>query len=124
MTQSTLTSKQKHPNSEYYDIELLAYSPTRAINEDVVETGIMLHPIEVYLIENDLECSAPQGQLRFGAGGALYKTNNRIGKKYIVHKGNSRVRAAIKMGYTHIEGYLLHEWTAMDTPEYWRGALV
>jgi len=124
MTQSTLTSKQKHPNSEYYDIQLLAYSPTREINEDVVETGIMLHPIEVYLIENDLECSAPQGQLRFGAGGALYKTNNRIGKKYIVHKGNSRVRAAIKMGYTHIEGYLLHEWTAMDTPEYWRGALV
>ena len=124
MTQSTLTSKQKHPNSEYYDIQLLAYSPTREINEDVVETGIMLHPIEVYLIENDLECSAPQGQLRFGAGGALYKTNNRICKKYIVHKGNSRVRAAIKMGYTHIEGYLLHEWTAMDTPEYWRGALV
>ena len=124
MTQSTLTSKQKHPNSEYYDIQLLAYSPTREINEDVVETGIMLHPIEVYLIENDLECSAPQGQLRFGAGGALYKMNNRIGKKYIVHKGNSRVRAAIKMGYTHIEGYLLHEWTAMDTPEYWRGALV
>ena len=124
MTQSTLTSKQKHPDSEYYDIQLLAYSPTREINEDVVETGIMLHPIEVYLIENDLECSAPQGQLRFGAGGALYKTNNRIGKKYIVHKGNSRVRAAIKMGYTHIEGYLLHEWTAMDTPEYWRGALV
>lgn len=124
MTQSTLTSKQKHPNSEYYDIQLLAYSPTREINEDVVETGIMLHPIEVYLIENDLECSAPQGQLRFGAGGALYKTNNCIGKKYIVHKGNSRVRAAIKMGYTHIEGYLLHEWTAMDTPEYWRGALV
>jgi len=124
MTQNTLTSKQKHPNSEYYDIQLLAYSPTREINEDVVETGIMLHPIEVYLIENDLECSAPQGQLRFGAGGALYKTNNCIGKKYIVHKGNSRVRAAIKMGYTHIEGYLLHEWTAMDTPVYWRGALV
>ena len=124
MTQNTLTSKQKHPNSEYYDIELLAYIPTRKINDDVVETGIMLHPIEVYLIENDLECSAPQGQLRFGAGGALYKTNNCIGKKYIVHKGNSRVRAAIKMGYTHIEGYLLHEWTAMDTPEYWRGALV
>ena len=124
MTQRTLTSKQKHPNSEYYDIELLAYSPTRAINEDVVETGIMLHPIEVYLIENDLESSAPQGQLRYGAGGALYKTNNHIGKKYIVHKGNSRVRAAIEMGYTHIEGYLLHEWTAMDTPEYWRGALV
>jgi len=124
MTQSTLTSKEKHPDNEYYDIQLLAYSPTREINEDVVETGIMIHPIEVYLIENDLECSAPQGQLRFGAGGALYKTNNCIGKKYIVHKGNSRVRAAIKMGYTHIEGYLLHEWTAMDTPEYWRGAPV
>ena len=124
MTQSTLTSKVKHPDSEYYDIEWLAYSPTREINEDVVETGIMLHPIEVYLIVNDLECSAPQGQMRFGAGGALYKTNSFMGKKYIVHKGNSRVRAAIKMGYTHIEGYLLHEWTAMDTPEYWRGAPV
>ena len=124
MTQSTLTSKQKHPDSEYYDIEWLAYIPTREINEDVVETGIMLHPIEVYLIVNDLECSAPQGQMRFGAGGALYKTNSFVGKKYIVHKGNSRVRAAIKMGYTHIEGYLLHEWTAMDTPEYWRGAPV
>ena len=115
MTQSTLTSKQKHPNSEYYDIQLLAYSPTREINEDVVETGIMLHPIKVYLIENDMGCSAPQGHFRYGVGGALYRMKSAVDKKYLVHKGNSRVRAAIKMGYTHIEGYLLHEWTAMET---------
>ena len=114
MTQNTLTSKVKHPDSEYYDIELLAYLPHREINEDVVESGIMINPIEVYLIENDLGCSAPQGHFRYGAGGALYRMNSAVGKKYLVHKGNSRVRAAIQMGYTYIEGYLLYEWTAME----------
>jgi hypothetical protein len=116
MEQITLTSTVKYPNNEYYDIELLAYIPTREINEDVVETGIMINPIEVYRINNDQGSSAPEGQMRYGAGGAPYRLHGCVGKKYLVHKGNSRVRAAIKMGYTHIEGFLLDEWTAMDTP--------
>ena len=65
MEQKTLTSTVKHPNNEYYDIELLAYIPTREINEDVIETGIMINPIEVYRINNDQGSSAPEGQIRY-----------------------------------------------------------
>jgi len=106
-----LKSKVKQKNSQYFDITDLAYIPEREINEDVVETGVMINPIEVYPIENDEGSSAPVGKIRYGAGGALYRLHGCIGKKYIVHKGNSRVKAAIKLKYTHIEGLLLNEFT-------------
>ena len=111
---NTLKSKVKKKNSQYFDIIDLAYIPNREVNEDVLDTGVMINPIEVYPIENDMGSSAPMGKMRYGAGGVPYKLHGCIGKKYLVHKGNSRVRAAIKMGYTHIEGFLLDEWTAME----------
>ena len=99
---STLKSKVKPKNSQYFDIADLAYIPTREINEDVVETGVMINPIQVYVID---ETEAP----RYGAGGALYRVDGCVGKNYLVHKGNSRVRAAIQLGYSHIEGISLED---------------
>ena len=100
MKRNTLTSKVRRPNSKYFDIAELAYIPTREINEDVVETGVMINPIEVYVIDRT---QVP----RYGAGGALYRLDGCVGKNYLVQKGNSRVRAAIQMNYSHIEGIVI-----------------
>tara|TARA_Y100001951_G_scaffold7776_1_gene4932 strand:+ start:254 stop:613 length:360 start_codon:yes stop_codon:yes gene_type:complete len=97
-----LKSKVKKNNNQYFDIADLAYIPEREINEDVVETGVMINPIEVYPI---------MGKISYGAGGALYRLHGCLGKKYIVHKGNSRVKAAIELKYTHIEGLVSDEFT-------------
>jgi len=42
---------------------------------------------------------------RMGAGGVPY-----VEKKYSVHKGSQRIQAALKMGYTHIEGVIINDW--------------
>jgi len=109
-----LKSKVKQKNSQYFDIAELAFIPTREVNEDVLDTGVMINPIEVYLIENDMGSSAPMGKMRYGAGGVPYRLHGCIGKKYLVHKGNSRVPAAIQLGYTHIEGLMLDEFTPFN----------
>ena len=41
---------------------------------------------------------------RKGVGGKAYNE-----KKYSVFRGSQRVQAAIKMGYTHIEGVIINE---------------
>jgi len=42
---------------------------------------------------------------RKGVGGKAYAE-----KQYSVFRGSQRVQAAIKMGYTHIEGVIINEW--------------
>ena len=100
---NTLKSKVKPKNSQYFNIAELAFIPDREVNEDVLETGVMINPIEVYEIDRT---QAP----RYGAGGALYRLDGCVGKNYLVHKGNSRVKAATQLGYTHIEGITLTEY--------------
>ena len=90
----TLKSKIKHKNSFYIDVNDLAIIPTRETNKDILLTLEMINPIEVEPIE---------GSRRAGVGGAHYRGGCE-GKKYTVHKGNSRVKAAIQLGFTHIEG--------------------
>ena len=97
---NTLKSKVKQKNSLYFDIAELAYIPEREVNEDVLKTGVMINPIEVYMID---KIQAP----RYGAGGVLYRLDGCVGKNYLVQKGNSRVRAAIQMNYSHIEGIVI-----------------
>ena len=41
---------------------------------------------------------------RKGVGGVAYSE-----KKYSVFRGSQRVQAAIKLGYTHIEGVVINE---------------
>jgi len=96
---NVLQSQVKKKNSQYLDISDLAFIPEkyRGINKDVLETGILINPIVVYPIS---------GELKMGAGGAFYREGS-IGKKYQVHKGNSRVPAALKLGYSHIEGIII-----------------
>ena len=99
---NVLRSKVKKKNSQYFDISDLYYIP-RDTNEDVLETGILINPIVVYRIV--YENYSKDGPPRYGVGGAPYIPGC-LGKTYIVHKGNSRVPAALKLGYTHIEGII------------------
>jgi hypothetical protein len=41
---------------------------------------------------------------RMGAAGVPY-----VEKRYSLNKGNQRVKAAIQLGYTHIEGVIINE---------------
>jgi hypothetical protein len=73
-----LKAKQTHPKKTIFPISSLSY----------VKNGIMLQDIldgkemnDAVLIE-----SSPQ---------------------YFVYKGSSRIEAAVKMGYTHIEGIII-----------------
>ena len=99
---NVLRSKVKKKNSQYFDISDLYYIP-RDTNEDVLETGILINPIVVYRIV--YENYRKDGPVRYGAGGVPYEPGC-LGKTYIVDKGNSRIPAALKLGYTHIEGII------------------
>ena len=57
----------------------------------------MINPIEVRQHSYSL---TP----RKGVGGKAYEE-----KRYSVFRGSQRVQAAIKMGYTHIEGVIINE---------------
>jgi|TARA_R110000824_G_scaffold194936_2_gene377584 hypothetical protein len=92
-----LRAKEKRPNIHSFKISDLKIQASRAINDDVVKTGVMLHPIEIR-DRRDMRTD----NLRYGGAGALY-----VHKDYDVWRGNSRVKAAIDMGYTHIEGVFL-----------------
>ena len=99
---NVLQSKVKKKNSQYFDISDLYYIP-RDTNEDVLETGILINPIVVYRIV--YENYNKDGPVRYGAGGVPYEPGC-LGKTYIVDKGNSRIPAALELGYTHIEGII------------------
>ena len=79
-----LKAKQIHPKKQIFKISELGW----------VKNGIMLQDIldgkdmeDAVLIEQDLN---PNYQL-----------------DYFVYKGSSRIEAAVKMGYTHIEGIII-----------------
>ena len=42
---------------------------------------------------------------RKGVGGVAYSE-----KRYSIFRGSQRVQAAIKLGYTHIEGIVINDW--------------
>tara|TARA_B100001750_G_C15363828_1_gene523630 strand:+ start:17 stop:310 length:294 start_codon:yes stop_codon:yes gene_type:complete len=92
-----LRAQEKQLNTHSFKISDLKIVNAREINEDVVKTGVMLHPVEIR-DRRDMITDKP----KYGAGGVLY-----VQKDYDVWRGNSRVKAAIHLGYTHIEGVFL-----------------
>ena len=92
-----LRAQEKQPNTHSFKISDLKIVNAREINEDVVKTGVMLHTVEIRDRRNMIT-DKPKN----GAGGVLY-----VQKDYDVWRGNSRVKAAIHLGYTHIEGVFL-----------------
>jgi len=47
--------------------------------------------------------------LKCGTFKNIYDINPNYDKEYFVFKGSSRIEAAVKMGFTHIEGIIINE---------------
>ena len=79
-----LKAKQKHPKKKIFLISELSYVKNGIMLQDILDGKEMLNCVE---IEHD--------------------TNPNYDKEYFVYKGSSRIEAAVKMGYTHIEGIII-----------------
>ena len=99
-----LKAKTSHPKKQIFQISDLNYNHyyeknnSKLVNgaEDILGGAEMIDPIQVKKYSN-----SNVGE-RYGANGKIYR--ERI---YGVWKGNQRVTAAIKLGYTHIEGIII-----------------
>ena len=92
-----LKAQKKVPNKIILEIDKIHYIKSMTPLPDLIRGKDLLNPIEVrkYSVSK-----TP----RKGVGNVTYAE-----KEYSVFRGSQRVQAAIKMGYTHIEGVLLDE---------------
>jgi hypothetical protein len=86
-------------NKKVFDIKQLSYITDSATIplKDLMLGEDMINPIEVL---KHVISETP----RMGAAGMPY-----IEKEWSVYKGNQRVKAALQLGYTHIEGIIINE---------------
>jgi len=83
-----LKAKQSHPKKQIFQISKLGYVKNGIMLQDILDGKEMLDCVE---IEHD--------------------TNPNYDKEYFVFKGSSRIEAAVKMSFTHIEGIIINENT-------------
>lgn len=101
-----LKAKTSHPKKQTFLISDLTYTKKNPYPHTLpqhernnwLKDG-MNEPIEV--IKHNISTTP-----RFGALGVRYKE-----KQYSIHKGSSRVNAAVSMGYNAIEGIIINENT-------------
>ena len=99
-----LKAKTSHPKKQIFQISDLNYNHyyeknnSKLVNgaEDILDGAEMIDPIQVKKYSN-----SNVGE-RYGANGKIYRE-----RVYGVWKGNQRVTAAVKLGYTHIEGIIV-----------------
>ena len=99
-----LKAKTSHPKKQIFRISDLNFNHyyeknnSKLVNgaEDILEGAEMIDPIQVKKYSNS------NVNERYGANGKIYRE-----RVYGVWKGNQRVTAAIKLGYTHIEGIII-----------------
>ncbi len=92
-----LKAKTSHPKKKTYKINDLHYEKRMPPLQAILDGEDMIDPIE--LMKHEVF-----GQVRYGAGGTIYKE-----KELSVWRGNQRLQAAIQLGFTHIEGILLND---------------
>ena len=100
-----LKAKTSHPKKQIFPISELNYNlyyeknNSKLVNgaEDILNGAEMIDPIQ---IKKYTKSKIP----KYGAGGKVYRE-----REYGVWKGNQRVTAAVKLGYTHIEGIILND---------------
>ena len=92
-----LKAKSKISNKIILDISKIQYIKTMTPLQELLDGEELQNPIEV--LKHHIS-STP----RMGAGGVPY-----IEKEFSVYRGSQRVQAAIKLGYTHIEGVVINE---------------
>ena len=98
-----LKAKTSHPKKQIFPINDLNYNlyytknNSKLVNgaADILDGAEMIDPIQV-------KKYVKSSQARYGANGKVYRE-----REYGVWKGNQRVTAAVKLGYTHIEGIIV-----------------
>ena len=92
-----LKATKNYLNKQTFQISDLTFIRTATPLEELFKGENMIEPIQVVKHTiNDVS--------RMGANGVPY-----VEKQYSVYKGNQRVKAALQMGYTHIEGIIINE---------------
>ena len=84
-------------NKIVLEIDRIHYIKSMTPHKDILEGEELINPIEVRQHHYSL---TP----RKGVNGVAYAE-----KQYSVFRGSQRVQAAIKLGYTHIEGVVINE---------------
>ena len=84
-------------NKIVIEINTLQYIKQMTPLQELLDGEELQDPIEV-------RCYDIIDEQRYGVSGVSYKE-----KKYSVFRGSQRVQAAIKLGYTHIEGIVINE---------------
>ena len=92
-----LKAKAEHQNKIILEISKIHYIKSMTPLPELLQGEDMQNPIEVRQHTYSL---TP----RKGVNGVAYSE-----KKYSVFRGSQRVQAAIKLGYTHIEGIVINE---------------
>ena len=92
-----LKAKADNQKKIILEISKIHYIKSMTPLPELLEGEEMQNPIEVRQHSYSL---TP----RKGVGGKAYEE-----KRYSVFRGSQRVQAAIKMGYTHIEGVIINE---------------
>ena len=92
-----LKAKQDNPKKIILEISNLVYIKSMTPLPELLNGEELQNPIEVKKHTISL-------QPRKGVGGVPYAE-----KQYSVWRGSQRVQAALKLGYTHIEGIVINE---------------
>jgi len=92
-----LKATKNYLNKQTFQISDLTFIRTMAPLQELLNGEDMIEPIQIVKHTiNDVS--------RIGANGNPY-----IEKQYSVFKGSQRIKAALKLGYTHIEGIIINE---------------
>ena len=92
-----LKAQKQVPTKIILEIDKIHYIKSMTPLPELLNGEELQNPIEV-------RKHAYSSQPRKGVGGKSYAE-----KEYSVFRGSQRVQAAIKMGYTHIEGVIIDE---------------
>ena len=92
-----LKAQQQNPKKIILELSKIHYIKSMTPLQELLDGEDLQNPIEVRQHTYSL---TP----RKGVGGKSYAE-----KQYSVYRGSQRVQAAIKMGYTHIEGIVIND---------------
>jgi len=92
-----LKAKTSHQKKQIFQISDLTYIRSMTPLKELMNGEEMNDPIQV--VKHELS-----DEVRYGASGVPY-----IEKRWSVYKGSQRIQAALKLGYTHIEGIITNE---------------
>jgi len=92
-----LKATKNYLNKQTFQISDLTFIRTMTPLQELLNGEDMIEPIQIVKHTiNDVS--------RVGANGNPY-----VEKQYSVFKGSQRIKAALKLGYTHIEGIIVNE---------------